>query len=85
MPPPPSYTDRQLKTVIILKRLRMITVFFYTLLFVFLGILGLFLFFVFTEADWQTKTILGVLDGIVGWALKPLTQYLFNDQDISKV
>ena len=51
---------------------------FFFLLVVFALVLGFFLYAAFwVQSDWTTKVVLGCLDGVVGWGMKPLVAYLF--------
>jgi hypothetical protein len=75
---PPSYTDRQLKTVDVLRRNQMAWIMFWFLLLIFSVILGFFLYATFWVKDTLvTQTILGVLDGLVGWTIKYLVKFLY--------
>lgn len=76
--PPPAYSDRQLKTLALLRQNRQAWILFWFLLVAFSVILGFFLYAAFWRQNaWLAETILGPLDGIVGWAMKDVVKFLF--------
>ena len=75
---PPSYTDRELRTVDVLRRNQMAWIMFFFLLVVFSVVLGFFLYAAFWRSDkWLTEIILGLLDGLIGWMMKHLVTFLY--------
>lgn len=83
--PPPSYTDRQLTTLIVLQRTRLAGIMFWFLLAVFLIVLGLFVYAAFfTEVGATVKVILGLLDAIIGFGFKPLISYLYSTTTLNQ-
>jgi hypothetical protein len=77
MNPSPVRTDKQLKIYETLARIRMAQVAFYFTLALFLAAFVLFVIALFGGKNLTATTILGVIDGILGWALKTVYAYLF--------
>ena len=78
MTPPPSLTDKQLKTLDVLTRTKMAWV----MLLVYLALLIIFaaaflyaLFFV--QNNVLGKAVIGGFNGFIGWELRKVTSYLF--------
>jgi crotonobetainyl-CoA:carnitine CoA-transferase CaiB-like acyl-CoA transferase len=74
----PSYTDREIKTLDVLRRNRMAWIAFGFLLAVFAIILAALLYAAFTgKGEAWLKVGMLLLDGLVGWCLKQVISYLF--------
>lgn len=79
--PPPSYTPRQLKTATVLQRNQMAWVMFWFVLGVFAIIFGFFLYAAFwAKAGAATQAVLGGLDAILAYVMKPLVSFLFSPE-----
>jgi Na+/proline symporter len=74
---PESYSPAALKTLEILERNRMAWIAFYYVI----GLNSLFfvalIFAIFTRKEWEATTILGALNGLIGWCLKTVLNFLF--------
>ena len=75
---PPSLTPRQLEAFKVIQRIYMAWVTLIVVLVLFTVCLGFFLYAVFWgDAHVTPTSILGVIDGILGWCLKAIINYLF--------
>ena len=78
--PPPSYTDRQLKTLDILRQNKMSWIVFWVFLVIFVLTLGSLVYSLIICEDKLTplKGAMALIDGVVGWSLKHIVASLFQ-------
>lgn len=75
---PQSYTERQLKTLDILRRNRMAWIMFFFLLGAFLIVLSALIYSAFWSKGGNfIKAAFFLLDGVLGWSIKQVVAYLF--------
>jgi len=75
--PLPALTDRQLKTYEVLARVRMAWIALYFALGLFLTAFFVFVLALFLGKNAIATSIVGLIDGILGWVLRTVYSYLF--------
>jgi hypothetical protein len=74
---PPPLTDRQIRTIEALAKIKMAWVALWFALGFFAIALAAFLIALFTGKSVIATSITGIIDGILGWTLKTVYSYLF--------
>jgi len=80
MAPPINLSDRQLKVYLALEKNRMAWVAFWVVMALFVIGFGCAVYAIFwrPDIDWRYKTTLIAGDGLLGWCVKHIIQFLFN-------
>jgi len=82
---PPSFTDRELKTLDILRQNKMSWIVFYVFLFIFVAALAVLIYSLIKCEETLTtlKVALLLIDAIVGWGLKHIVANLFPKRQLN--
>jgi hypothetical protein len=76
--PPPELTDKQIRVLEALERIKMARIAFWFSLTIFFLLLVVFVIVLFAGNSVVSTGITGLLDGLVGWIVKTVYTYLFS-------
>ena len=76
--PPPSYTPRQLETLLVLQRIKMAWVTFWFLLAIFSATFIALVFLIAADkGSMEAKVLVGAIDTLLGFSINTLVAYIF--------